>query len=158
VGNKQNRLIRHLAKHGIAATAIQNTGGTQCGCMTFRPGVANYSAEWHELNPTEPTCNNGYLNDTETQTEILALFQTDLQSVTTLTNENLKETIGELTKDDLVMFGQIKSSDYTFFDISGFVESRDYITFNSNNYLVRITRNINFDVLIGQVSLLIKIE
>ena len=71
-----------------------------------------------------------------TTTNIIALFQTDLQSISKLVNENLKETIGELTHDDLVMFGQIKSSDYSFFDISGFNELRDYIPENIQRILL----------------------
>ena len=142
-------------RKGSAAIAVVITGD-DCPCMSNNRN--NYSAQWHADNPLADDCNKtGKLDTTSTTTNIKAMFTDGTQALGSLLNKEQISVIGEIQKGEQIMFGQCNTSG-VFFDISGFVERRDYITYDGINYIVRDYFDINYMNDVGQVSILRKIE
>jgi len=153
---KKERFLKYLYSKGKSITLTYYTGGSVCPCMISRD--ANnpaYSAQWHIDNSSAEDCNGtGYIEQTEVSTTLKGNIQTELQSLSNFMNRENKSEIGELQKGDIVLFGQCSASDGSWFDVSNLVEDRDYFTIDSNRYFRRNTTDINFESIVGQVSIL----
>jgi len=156
MASKQERFCKYLYRSGSDAI-LKSITGTVCPCMTSRSSsYPAYSAEWHRLNPTAIDCNGvGKITTTTKSISIKAVFSIGIQSATAFLNSRDKSPIGEIPDYDLLMFGQC-ISDGSFLDISSYTEQDDYIIYNSSNYVIRNIYDIEYNGMIGQISLLKK--
>jgi len=111
----QKRFFLWLIQNDLADTATLNiaTGGSVCPCMTnWDSGVDMYSQQWHRDNPGASDCNNtGIIHATYTNTVIYAVFSPpNLVSSSIPTGKEFLESIGEITNDDLILWGVCNSS------------------------------------------------
>ena len=140
---------------------VTQVTGTACPCMTWRDtNRPSYSAEWHRLNPGSDDCNQtGLISTTTTTINIKATFiPAGLMANMSMLSKEVMSVIGELQKDDLVMFGMVNSATGVFYDISNLHEMQDKITYNGNDYVVRHYFDSGFDDIVGQVGLLKRIN
>ena len=153
--NEQKRFIKFLMRKGVTVVASIITGDV-CPCMSNNRN--NYSAQWHADNPLAEDCNKtGVINSTTTATNIKAMFIKGVQSLSSFLTKEQISVVGEIQKDEMFMLGQCNTSG-TFYDVSSFVERRDYITVDSVDYLIRENTNIDYQNNIGQISILKRIE
>ena len=154
--SKVNAWRRILLNDGTACTVTTVTG-TTCPCMTYRPGSgSSYSPQYHADYPAAAECNGiGLISRTTTTVNAKGLFYTIafLGASNLLIKEQLQE-IGEYNKDDLIIHGLVNTSTGAMIDISALNELRDYVTFNSINYVIRHTFRSDIDENICYVALL----
>lgn len=149
---KENRHLKMLAKRGYDATITKITGDS-CPCLASRDG--EYNAIWHDDYPLAEDCEgSGIINRTKTTTNIKSHFTNDQESLSYYLNSEDKEVIGRRDRIDLIMFGAVKTSDYSKFDLSTLDEQSDYITYNSINYSLKDL----FELESCQIAVLEKID
>ena len=134
MSGRQKQFLSMLAREGETATVTRVTGDV-CPCWNWRG--AGYSKEYHRLSGSEPDCNGtGLQNASPAITTIKALFY-DTGLVPTIPDQNIKIPIGELEVSDLIMFGALDASNYSFEDLADLEERKDKITRNSVDYAPR---------------------
>jgi hypothetical protein len=128
--------------------------------MTWRDSAhPSYSAEYHRQYPLATACNGtGLINRTTTTITIKAMFIPAglMASMSMLSKETLA-AIGEIQKDDVVMFGAVNTATGAIYNLSNLNELQDKITFQSRDYVVRHYFDSWFDDLVGQVGVLKRI-
>jgi len=144
--------MAHLRRKGEEAIAV-NTSGSACPCWNWR-GVG-YSKEWHRLYPNADDCNGtGLISSTPVSTTVKAFFYPVGLVESRGLPDSIKTVIGERTDVDLIMWGTAKDSDGSFFDLSGWEQREDYITYDSVNY--RANKVFDLPESLGQCILLVK--
>ena len=146
-----------LLHFGQSITVKQYSGGTACGCMTYRDSAhPEYSREWHRNNPAQTNCNGtGKIGMTLTTTSAKAhIMPLQLAINSSMIKKELLENIGEIQKEDYVLIGTANATTGTFIDLRTLNESYDYIIYDSVNYLVRHVYEYATDAVIGQMVLL----
>lgn len=132
---KERRHLNMLAKRGYSAV-INVISGDSCPCLASRDG--EYNAIWHDDHPSAEDCEgSGIISRTKTQTNIKSIFLNNQEALSYYLDSETKEVIGRRDDIDLIMFGAVKTSDYSKFDLTTLNEQSDYITYNSNNYSVK---------------------
>ena len=149
----QKRFCEYLLLQGTDIMVTQITGDT-CPCTTWRDG--SYSPEYHsEINTTVEDCQGTLLiNRTTTTFTLKGIVSLGIQSLNTFMTKEILSEIGELQNEDLLLFGQCKASDGSFFDLTVLSEQRDTLTIDSIDYIRRHSFMVNFGKDIGQISLL----
>jgi len=154
--SKANAWRRILLNDGTACTVTTITG-TTCPCMTYRPGSgSSYSPQYHLDYPAAENCNGtGLISRTTTTVNAKGLFYTMafISNKEKIDKERLQE-IGELNNDDLFIHGLVNTSTGVMIDLTALTEQRDYITFNSINYVVRHLFRSEIDENICHLALL----
>jgi len=151
----RDQFLLWLATDDLAETATLTTvTGDTCPCM--EQGRKNYSPDWHVANPGEDDCEGtGLINTSTTTINIKAVFSpVGLAGNSIPTMKEFIETIGEIQKDDLFLWGTVNTADGSFADLSGKSEYTDYITKDSKKYLIRDVSDIPASV--GQVAHLVR--
>lgn len=152
----QTRFQKSLFHNGQSITVVTKTGST-CPCMTYRDSSKpEYNPGWHRDNPAAAACNGtGIISVTTTSTPAKANVMPFLVAINSaMIRKELLDKIGEIQNDDLCLIGTVKVSDGTFIDLSTLVEKKDYITYNSHNYLVRHTFDYGTTEVVGQIAIL----
>lgn len=132
--NKERHIIDVL-HYGEAATLTSVTG-TVCPCLASNGGA--YSLEWHRVNSGSAACNGkGVISSTTTTTNILMMVA-PVQFIGTagIGNKEAMSILGETQNDDLFSLGIVTSAGVEV-DLSSYDEKNDYITYNSNKYVIR---------------------
>ena len=143
-----------LLNHGQSASLVQVTGDT-CPCMAF--GHENeYSPEWHRNNGEADDCKGtGIINESLTTTSIkVFIFPVGAAVGTIQAPTEVLEAIGEVTKDDLLMYGTVNSSTGAFVDISGLSDWEDYIVYDSKYYSIESVYSLYASAEVGQWAIL----
>lgn len=143
-----------ISGRGSEAATFVVTSGSVCPCMTaWDSNSPSYSAQWHRDNPAASDCNGtGIIHATYTRTVIYGVF-----SPPGLFGEQIPkakealEGIGEIQKDDLVLWGVCDASQNEV-DITYKSEYTTRITKNGIDYTIKDMSKI--PTLIGQVALL----
>ena len=152
------RFLSWLNRCRLSETAtLTSVTGTACPCMTSRDASnPSYSEEWHRNNSGEDDCNGTGLIDTTTVTTTFkAIFSPPGLVGTTIPNGTvLLQQIGEVTDDDLFMWGAVNSSTLAAVSFDGLSEYNDYITKDSIKYAVRDVVDLPGSV--GQVAVLVR--
>jgi hypothetical protein len=120
-----------------AATITVTTGNT-CPCVTNSQDGVTPDSQWHRDNPGADACNDtGLISRVETTTNIkFAIW--GLGAWTNIPKaKEILEQIGEIQKDDLIIIGTLDTDNNDFEDISGKSEYHDWITYDSNKYVIR---------------------
>ena len=129
---KERRHLNILAKRGMDAT-ITIIAGISCPCLASRDG--NYNPQFHDDYPAIENCSgSGLISRVKTTTEVKSDFTNDQETIPIYMKSEEMEEIGRRNKIDVIMFGAVKMSDYSKFDLSLVKEHSDYITFQSTNY------------------------
>jgi hypothetical protein len=109
----QSRYNRWLisGRGAESATLIITTGST-CPCMTSFSDSPSYSEQWHRDNPSASDCHStGIIHATYTRTAIYAVFSPPgLFADNIPAGKEVLQGIGELHKDDLVVWGICNAS------------------------------------------------
>ena len=152
----KQRFMNNLLRNGQDVTVV-TIAGTTCPCMSKRDSAYPvYNPAWHRDNPTAAACNGtGLISTTSTSTAAKAVimsYQTVINSG--MIKKEILDNIGEIQHDDLFLVGTVKTSDGSFIELSGMIETRDYITYNSKNYLIRHTFDYGTSSVIGHLAVL----
>ena len=110
----QSRYNRWLISgRGAEAGTLSVTSGSVCPCMTsWDSSSPSYSEQWHRENPSASDCNStGVIHATVTNTAIYAVFSPPGLFGESIPNgKEVLQGIGELQKDDLIMWGVCNAS------------------------------------------------
>ena len=156
------RFLSWLYDYGNEASWVSVTGGTACPCMVNRGSdVYEYSQEWHRNNPASEMCDGtGLIGRTLTTTTIKAIIHPPgVQFNSIYTPKESLTPIGELQIDDMLLWGSVNVSTGAFVDLSSMDEAKDYIVFQSKNYITWDWSDyFRAGVRIGQVCLLRRVK
>lgn len=121
-----------------AATLTTVTGST-CPCIAASLDGLTPSRQWHADNSGQPDCSGtGLISQSTTMTNIKAIFWPPGMSGNSLpVMLEYKESIGEIGKADLFMLGTVNTADGAYVNLSSTDELHDYVTYNSQKYLIR---------------------
>jgi hypothetical protein len=113
--------------------------GEACPCVAASLDGHTPSRQWHADNPGEPDCSGtGLINVNSTVTNIKGIFwPPGMGGSTVPTLLEYREAIGEIKKEDLFLLGAVNTANGSFVDLTGKSEYHDYITKNSQKYLIR---------------------
>ena len=153
----QKRFFLWLIQNDLAESAtLTITSGSVCPCMTYFTDTPSYSAVWHrDISPTASECNGtGIIHATYTNTKIHAVFAPPgLVGQSIPSGKEFLESIGEVQKDDLILWGVCNTSAV---EVS-LVDRTEYtakITKATVNYTIKDVSV--FASLIGQVARLVR--
>ena len=109
--SRYNRWL--ISGRGSEAGTLSVTTGSTCPCMvSWDSNSPSYSEQWHRDNPAASDCSStGIIHATETDTVIYAVFSPPgLFGESVPRGKEVLEGIGELQKDDLIMWGVCNGS------------------------------------------------
>ena len=148
----RNWLLRtSLAGAGV----LTEVTGSACPCMSYK-NRNSYSEEWHRQNSGETDCNGtGLISTTTTTVNFKGIFCAPaLVGRLMPTAKEFMEAIGEIQKDDMFLWGAVNSTTSAVVELAGQDEYYDYITYNSNKYIIRDVSDLPGQV--GQVAHLVR--
>ena len=143
-----------LLNHGQSASLV-TIAGDACPCMAFgHPG--EYSAAWHRLNSEEDDCNGtGIVSEELTTTGIKAyIFPAGAAVGNRQMVQEVLEAIGEVLKDDLLLYGSANSTTGAFVSLTSVSQEEDYIIYNSKYYTVHSVYELMTDSVVGEWAIL----
>jgi len=151
------RFVRNCARYGAEATLTQITGGDDCPCrLTYDGENPTYSKEWHDNNPSIEDCLGTLKINRETTETNVKFFVTDirLSETTQALQKEIKETIGNILRDDLAVTGTVNVDEMIFVDLSDADEKDTYVTVNSKIYRIKAIFELRTRDLDGQLLIL----
>ena len=153
----QKRFFLWLIQNDLAESAtLTITSGSECPCMvSWDSNTSMYSEQWHRDNTSASDCNGtGIIHATDTDTAIRGVFAPPgLVGQSIPSGKEFLESIGEVQKDDLILWGVCNTSAV---EVS-LVDRTEYtakITKATVNYTIKDVSV--FASLIGQVARLVR--
>lgn len=150
------RFLNWLKRTPLAESGVlTEVTGTACPCMSYK-NRSSYSEEWHRQNPTEDDCGGtGLIDTTTTTTNFKGIFSAPRLIGTSIpTSKEFLELIGEIQSSDMFLWGAVNSTTGAVVDLAGQNEYYDYITYDSNKYIIRDVSDLPGQV--GQVVHLVR--
>ncbi|MDD5543900.1 MAG: hypothetical protein PHX83_12070 [Acidobacteriia bacterium] len=157
----KERFCAWLNRSALAEDATLSTfTGSTCRCMASRDtNNPSFSAQWHRDNPSATACNGlGLYSTTEATTPLSFVITEPISMISgnIPINKEWLSQIGEIQKTDRFVWGTVNRTSGAFVDLSGKSEYHDYITYDSNKYLIRDVTDLPGDA--GQVAHLVRRE
>ncbi len=157
----KTRFIEWLLRSQLAEDAVLSVvTGKDCPCMISRDSAnPSYSAQWHRTNTTATDCAGaGLITTTTATTPIRAVICPPISIIggNIPINKEWLAQIGEVQKTDLFVWGSANKTTGAYVDLSGKSEYHDFITYDSNKYLIRDVTDLPADA--GQVARLVRRE